>query len=50
MALLPGDDVTGYYFAALVPQRVALDLEFQAEPTLRRTLAVLMKTLKYLLH
>jgi lipopolysaccharide/colanic/teichoic acid biosynthesis glycosyltransferase len=50
MALLPGDDVTGYYFAALVPQRVALDLEFQAEPTLRQTLAVLMETLKYLLH
>lgn len=46
--LPPGDDIAGYYFTAVVPRRVALDLEFQAEPTLRRTLAVLIETLKYL--
>ena len=48
MTLPPGDDVASYYFRALVPRRVAFDLEYQAEPTLRRTLAVLMATLKHL--
>jgi lipopolysaccharide/colanic/teichoic acid biosynthesis glycosyltransferase len=48
--LLPGDDVASYYFTAVVPRRVALDLEFQAEPTLRRTLAVLVATLKHLFN
>jgi len=48
MTLLPGDGVASYYFTALVPRRVALDLEFQAEPTLRRTLTVLIATLNHL--
>jgi lipopolysaccharide/colanic/teichoic acid biosynthesis glycosyltransferase len=50
-ALAPGDtDVQDHYFAEVVPRRVAVDLAFQAHPSLRATVAVLRDTLVYVTH
>ena len=43
------DDVQEYYLRAIVPQRVAIDLEFQASASLRSTWAVVRETAAYLL-
>jgi lipopolysaccharide/colanic/teichoic acid biosynthesis glycosyltransferase len=43
------DDVQAYYLRAIVPQRVAIDLEFQASASLRSTWAVVRETAAYLL-
>ena len=47
-ALAPGaTDVQAHYLDDVVPRRVAVDLEFQAHPSLSATLAVLRDTLVY---
>jgi lipopolysaccharide/colanic/teichoic acid biosynthesis glycosyltransferase len=51
LVLPPGvDDVQEYYLTEVVPRRVAIDLEFQAMPTFRNTIAVLVETAVYLLR
>jgi lipopolysaccharide/colanic/teichoic acid biosynthesis glycosyltransferase len=40
------DDPDGYYLREVVPVRVALDLEYLRDPTLRRTLGQMVKTLQ----
>lgn len=50
-ALAPGDaELHAHYFAEVVPRRVAVDLAFQAHPSLRATIAVLRDTVTYLVH
>lgn len=43
------DDVQEYYLRAIVPRRVAIDLEFQASASLRSTWAVMRETAAYVL-
>lgn len=40
-------DVEGFYLAELVPQRVATDLEYLRDPTLKRTFLWLANTVRY---
>jgi lipopolysaccharide/colanic/teichoic acid biosynthesis glycosyltransferase len=46
--VLSGDleDPDGYYLREIVPGRVALDLEYLRDPTMRRTLGLIVKTLR----
>jgi lipopolysaccharide/colanic/teichoic acid biosynthesis glycosyltransferase len=47
-ALAPGaNDVQAHYIEDVVPRRVAVDLEFQAHPSLAATFAVLRDTIVY---
>ena len=43
-------DLEAYYLTTVVPQRVQLDLEYLAAPTLRSTVEVLRDTLRYLIE
>jgi lipopolysaccharide/colanic/teichoic acid biosynthesis glycosyltransferase len=48
---LPADttDIEAHYLQVLVPLRVQLDLEYLDDPSLRRTLAVLIETIAHVL-
>jgi lipopolysaccharide/colanic/teichoic acid biosynthesis glycosyltransferase len=49
-ALLRGSDWERVYREQLLPAKLALDLEYAKEPTLRRDVAILLKTAVALLH
>jgi len=44
------DELERHYLEEVVPRRVALDLEYQADPRLRRTLGHLVETALYILR
>ncbi len=46
----PGVDLEQHYLDALVPRRVALDLEYLAAPTLGRTLGILARTIVHVVR
>jgi lipopolysaccharide/colanic/teichoic acid biosynthesis glycosyltransferase len=46
----PGVDPEQHYLEALVPRRVALDLEYLADPTLGRTFGILVRTIVHVVR
>jgi len=43
-----GQDLEEYYLRVVVPAKVTADLDFLADPTLRRTIGVMIETLLYI--